>query len=166
MPATCLGFDSVLSRQTSFLKRIRENLQSVLTLPRVALAVPRSAAGLPIHLLDESRTVRNAKAQFGSIGLHAIVCAGLILAVWHRAATHLAKRPATGLGPFQLVAFAAPKWMREAARRFRWKARQRRWSQPIAADGWRIGAIVDDCAFAAQIAGWPTASSRSASDHV
>src|SRR5438876_623873 len=103
------------SRQASFLRRIRENLQSVWTLPRGVLAVPRSAAGLPIHLLDESRTVRNARAQFGSIGVHAIVCAGLILVVWHPAATHLAKRPATGLGPFQSVAFAAPKWMREAA---------------------------------------------------
>jgi hypothetical protein len=83
MPATRLGFDSVLFRQTSFLRRIRENLQSVWTLPGVALAVPRSAAGLPIQLLDESRAVRNARAQFGSIGAHAIICGGLILAVWH-----------------------------------------------------------------------------------
>src|SRR5882724_2956844 len=74
MPATRLGFDSVLSRQTSFLRRIRENLQSVWTPPGVALPVPHSAAGLPIHLLDESRAVRNARAQFGSIGAHAIVC--------------------------------------------------------------------------------------------
>jgi ADP-ribose pyrophosphatase YjhB (NUDIX family) len=50
MPATRLGFDSVLSRQTSFLRRIRENLQSVWTLPGGALAVPRSAAGLLIQL--------------------------------------------------------------------------------------------------------------------
>jgi TonB family protein len=41
MPATRLGLDSVLSRQTSFLRRIRENLQSVWTLPRVALAAPK-----------------------------------------------------------------------------------------------------------------------------
>ena len=115
MPAARLGFDSVLSRQTSFLRRIRENLQSVWTPPGVALAVPHSAAGLPIHLLDESRAVRNARAQFGSIGAHAIICGGLILAVWHPAATHLAKRPATGLEPLQSVEFAAPKWMREAA---------------------------------------------------
>jgi hypothetical protein len=39
MPATRPGFDSVLSRQPSFLRRIRENLQSVWTLPRVVLAV-------------------------------------------------------------------------------------------------------------------------------
>jgi TonB family protein len=115
MPATRLGFDSVLSRQTSFLRRIRENLQSVWTLPGVALVVPRSAAGLPIHLWDESRAVRNASVQFGSIGAHAIFCGGLILALWHPAATHLAKRPATGLEPLQSVDFAAPKWMREAA---------------------------------------------------
>jgi len=114
MPATRLGFDSVLSRQTSFLKRIRENLQSVWTLPRVALAVPRSADG-PIHLLHERRAVRHARAQFGSIGAHAIIGGGLILGVWHPAATNLAKRSATGLEPFQSVEFAAPKWMREAA---------------------------------------------------
>ena len=115
MPATRLGFDPVLSRRTSFLRRIRENLQSVWTLPRVALAVPRSADGLPIHLLDERRAGRNAKAQFGSIGAHAVICGGLILAVWHPAATNLARRPATGLAPFQPVEFAAPKWMREAS---------------------------------------------------
>jgi hypothetical protein len=115
MPATRLGFDSVLSRQTSFLRRIRENLQSVWTVPRVTLAVPRSTDGLPIHLLDERRAGRNARAQFGSMGAHAIISEGLILAVWHPAATHLAKRPATGLEPFQSVEFAAPKWMREAA---------------------------------------------------
>jgi hypothetical protein len=115
MPATRLAFASVLSRQTSFLRRIGENLQSVWLLPRVALALPRSADSLPIHLLDERRAGRNARAQFGSIGAHAIICGGLILAVWHPAATHLAKRPATGLEPFQSVEFAAPKWMREAA---------------------------------------------------
>ncbi|HEV8132454.1 MAG TPA: energy transducer TonB [Acidobacteriota bacterium] len=115
MPATRLGFDSVLSRRTSFLRRIRENSQSVWTLPRVALAVPRSADGLPIHLLDERRAGRNAKAQFGSIGACAVICGGLILAVWHPVATNLAKRPATGLAPFQPVEFAAPKWMREAS---------------------------------------------------
>ena len=115
MPGICLGFEPVLSRKTSFLRRIRENLQSVWTLPSVALAVPRWADALPIHLLDERRTGRNAKAQFGSIGAHAIICGGLILAVWHPAATHLAKRPATGLEPFEAVEFAAPKWMREAA---------------------------------------------------
>src|SRR6266700_3883104 len=110
MPATRLGFDSVLSRRTSFLRRIRENLQSVWTLPRVALAVPRSADGLPIHLLDERSAGRQARAQFGSVGAHAIICGGLILAVWHPApaATNLAKRSATGLEPFQSVEFAAP----------------------------------------------------------
>ena len=91
MPATRLAIDSVLSRKTSFLRRIRENLQSVWTLPHVALAEPRSADGLPIHLLDERRAGRNARAQFGSIGAHAIVCGGLLLAVWHPAATNLAK---------------------------------------------------------------------------
>jgi len=115
MPATRLGFDSVFSRQTSFLGRIRENLQSVWTLPRVALAVPRSADGLPIHLLHERRAVRHARAQFGSIGAQAIIGGGLILGVWHPAATNLAKRSATGLEPFQSVEFAAPKWMRQAA---------------------------------------------------
>jgi len=115
MPASRLGFDSVLSRQTSCLRRIRENLQSVWTRPRVALAVPRSADGLPIHLLDERRAGRNVRAQFGSIGAHAIICGGLILAVWHPAATNLAKRSATGVETYQSVEFAAPKWMREAA---------------------------------------------------
>src|SRR5207245_10690405 len=106
MPASRLGFDSVLSRQTSCLRRIRENLQSVWTLPRVALAVPRSADGLPIHLLDERRAGRNAKAQFGSIGAHAVICGGLIVAVCRPAATNLAKRPATGFGPVQQMQFA------------------------------------------------------------
>jgi hypothetical protein len=64
MPATRLGFDSVL-RQTSLLWRIRENLQSVWTLPRVALAAPRPADGVPIQLLDERRARRNPRAQLG-----------------------------------------------------------------------------------------------------
>lgn len=115
MPATRLGFDSVLSRQTSFLRRIRENLQSVWTLPRIALAVTRSADGLPIHLLEERRSGRNTRAQFGSIGVHAVICGGLMLAAWHPAAMDLVKRSATGLEPFQSMEFAAPKWMREAA---------------------------------------------------
>jgi protein TonB len=114
MPATRLGLDSVLSRQTSFLRRIRENLQSVWTLPRVALAASHPADGVPIHLLDERRARRNPRAQLGSIGAHAVICGAAILAVWHPA-TNPARRLTTGLEPFRSVEFAAPKWLREAA---------------------------------------------------
>jgi hypothetical protein len=47
MPATRLGFDSVLSRQTSFLRRIRENLQSVWALPDIVGCAP--FGGWPAH---------------------------------------------------------------------------------------------------------------------
>src|SRR5437016_9475799 len=110
MPATRLGFDSVL-RQTSLLWRIRENLQSVWTLPRVALAAPRPADGVHIHLLDERRARRNPRAQLGSIGAHAVICGALLLAMWHPA-TNPAKRPVTGFELFRSVEFAAPKWLR------------------------------------------------------
>jgi protein TonB len=83
MREPALGFDSYLSSQSSLLKRIRENLLSVWTLPRVALAATHAANGVPIHLLDEHRQQTRLTGQAGSTFLHGLICAVLIYAAFH-----------------------------------------------------------------------------------
>jgi periplasmic protein TonB len=115
MPVPGLQFDSALSRRSSFLKRICENLESVLRLRRVAMAAAHAAIYTPIHLSDERRDHRSFNAQAGSTCAHALILAGLI----YLAAHPLVKiKPvlvdgSVALGP---VEFATPKWLREAAR--------------------------------------------------
>jgi periplasmic protein TonB len=115
MPVPSLQFDSALSRQSSFLNRIRENLESVLTLPRVAMAASHAASYTPIHLLDERRDNASFSAQAGSTCVHTLIFVGLIYLVAHP----LVKtkpgvvRESVPVGP---VEFATPKWLREAAR--------------------------------------------------
>ena len=83
MPATGPGFDSILSQRTSLFKRIRENLTSVWSLPRVVLAAAGSANAAPVHLLDARSEKTNLRAQAGSTCLHALLFAGLIYAMAH-----------------------------------------------------------------------------------
>jgi len=73
-----LGLNTSLLDGGSFLKRIRENLQSVWRLPWVALP----AAHAPIRLLDERRRSCSPSAsQIGSTLLHVSVCAALLWSV-------------------------------------------------------------------------------------
>jgi periplasmic protein TonB len=83
MREPALDFDSNLSSQSSLLKRIRENLLSVWTLPGVVLAATHAANGAPIHLLDEHRQQTRLTGQAGSTFLHGIICAVLIYAAFH-----------------------------------------------------------------------------------
>ena len=82
MSEPALGLKSSLSQQHSFFRRIRENFESVWKLPRASLQLPLSANGAPIHLLDEPRH-GNFAAQAGSIGLHVLFFATLILLLAH-----------------------------------------------------------------------------------
>ena len=66
MREPALGFDSNLSSQSSLLMRIRENLLSVWTLPRVVLAATHAANGAPIHLLDDHRPQTRLTGHAGS----------------------------------------------------------------------------------------------------
>jgi len=73
-----LGLNTSLLDGGSFLKRIRENLQSVWRLRWV----PLPAAHPPIHLLDERRHSYSPSAsQIGSTLLHVSVCAALLWSV-------------------------------------------------------------------------------------
>lgn len=71
-----LGLKTSLLNGGSFLKRIRENLQSVWRLPWV----PLPAAHAPIHLLDDEPKRANAGAQAGSVLIHGLLFGLLILA--------------------------------------------------------------------------------------
>ncbi len=114
MRGPALGFDANLSRQPAFWKRIRENLQSLWTLPRVALAATCAANGTPIHLLDDRREKTSLTAQACSTCLHVLVFVALAYAMTHPL---VATKPGTKPESFPLgsLNFAAPKWMREAA---------------------------------------------------
>jgi TonB family protein len=83
MREPALGFDSSLSSPSSLLKRIRENLLSVWTLPHVVLAGRHAANGALIHLLEEHRQRTRLTGQAGSMFLHGIICAVLIYAAFH-----------------------------------------------------------------------------------
>jgi periplasmic protein TonB len=114
MREPALGFDSNLSSQSSLLKRIRENLLSVWTLPRVVLAARHAANGAPIHLLEDRRRKPTLTAQAGSTCLHALIFAALVYSMTHPLVT---ARPGSKTESFPVgsLNFSAPKWMREAA---------------------------------------------------
>jgi protein TonB len=102
------GFEFIHSRQSSFLKRIRENLESVCALPQL----PLSAEYAPIHLLDDRRERAYAKAQFGSTCLHALVFGLLILGMLRPPGIdqkNTLQKRAT-LGPLE---FQEPNWLRQ-----------------------------------------------------
>jgi TonB family protein len=69
-----LGLKTSLLNGGSFLKRIRENLQSVWRLPWVPLPAGQAA----IHLLDEHSATTLSAAQVGSTLLHIILCVALL----------------------------------------------------------------------------------------
>jgi periplasmic protein TonB len=109
-----LGFASSLSRQPSFWKRIRENLPSLWTLPRVALGAKHAANGAPIHLLDDRCEKASLTAQAGSTCLHVLIFVALAYAMTHP----LVQTKSASVNEFIPVGpvdFSAPKWMKEAA---------------------------------------------------
>src|SRR5258705_1440627 len=79
MPASRLRFESALSQQSSFLKRIHENLDSIWRLPRVALPVDSSGI---FHPSANTEKVSFA-AQAGSTLLHAVLVAIIISVLAH-----------------------------------------------------------------------------------
>jgi len=109
-----LGFGSSLSRQPSFWKRVRENLLSLWTLPRVALGAKHAANGVPLHLLDDRREKASLTAQAGSTCLHILIFVAVAYAITHPL---VRIKPGTvhEFVPVGPVDFSAPKWMREAA---------------------------------------------------
>ena len=78
MREPALGLKTSLLNGGSFLKRVRENLQSVWRVPWVSLPAPHA----PIYLLDERRRSSSSSAsQIGSTLLHVSVCAALLWSV-------------------------------------------------------------------------------------
>ncbi len=108
MPDPARGFEFIESRQSSFLKRIRENLESVWKL-RLA---PLPAGQAPIHLLDDRREWAYSKAQMVSTCLHALVFGLLIFGVLRPPQIdptgELHKRSA-----FSPLEFRSPSWLRQ-----------------------------------------------------
>jgi protein TonB len=114
MREPALGFDSNLSSQSSLLKRIRENLLSVWTLPRVVLAATHAAIGAPIHLLDEHRQQTRLTGQAGSTCLHILICGAFLYGMAHPLIpTKHGTRPESVA--VDSLSFSPPNWMREAA---------------------------------------------------
>jgi TonB family protein len=79
MPEPALGLRSSLSNETSFLKRIRENLESVWSVRRGRFVPGEVAAGAPIHLLQEPCEKRSFGAQAGSTGIHVLIFVALVI---------------------------------------------------------------------------------------
>ena len=79
MPAPRLRFESAPSQQSSFLKRIHENLDSIWRLPRVALPVDSSGI---FHPSANTAKVSFA-AQAGSTLMHAVLVAIIISLLAH-----------------------------------------------------------------------------------
>ena len=115
MPVPGPQFDFALIRRSSFLKRIRENLDSSLRLRSVAMAAGHAANCAPIHILDQRRDKARFSAQAGSTCIHALVFFGLIYLVAH---PPIKTKPGPLREPTSVGAleFAAPKWLRGAAR--------------------------------------------------
>jgi TonB family protein len=89
------------------LARVRDNLESVWKLPRIALAQGSS----PIHLLEADVRGNSAAAQFSSMGVHILLLAAIFFVLVHPLA-----RPKPGLTPgissIPALEFTAPKWLR------------------------------------------------------
>jgi TonB family protein len=102
------------SRQPAFCTRIRENLLSLCTLPRVDFAPRQRANGAPIHLLEPHRQKASLSAQASSTCVHLLIFAALVYAMAHPlVSTKLdGRRRSMPVGPLE---FNAPRWMREAA---------------------------------------------------
>jgi len=68
-----------VSLQAGAMRRFRENLASLWTIPRVAMPAGPSQ----LHLLDEPRARTSSRAQFGSAALHVSVAAAVVYALTH-----------------------------------------------------------------------------------
>lgn len=113
MPDPARGF-FVPSRQSSFLKRIRENFESIWTLPHPALAGPRAANCAPIHLLDQRGERANPMAQAGSTCLHLLIFVLLLYPLVHPSVKTKSENGAASV-PVDTLKFSAPKRIRNAA---------------------------------------------------
>jgi protein TonB len=71
---------SRMSPQDSWLDRVRENFQQLLSPAKI---FPTSANGAPIHLLKFDRSTRSGRAQSLSLLTHATLIAALVLLVTH-----------------------------------------------------------------------------------
>jgi periplasmic protein TonB len=71
---------SRMSPQDSWLNRVRENFQQLLSRAKI---FPTSANGAPIHLLKLDRSARSGRAQSLSLLTHAALIAALALLVTH-----------------------------------------------------------------------------------
>jgi protein TonB len=101
-------FGSSVSCQASWLKRIRENIQGIWNLPRVALAANPS----PIHLLDERRGPRGSAAHLSSIGAHVLLF-GAVMLIIVRPPFQPSGRNLPGLTGLRAPKLVRPMWLRE-----------------------------------------------------
>jgi len=108
MPDPAGGFEFIHSQHSFLLKRIRENLESVMKLP----FVPLSAGQVPIHLLELRREKGYSKAQFGSTCLHALVLGALIFGVL-RPPQIDKTGPSKKLPGIDSLQFLRPDWLRQ-----------------------------------------------------
>jgi periplasmic protein TonB len=104
MREPALGLKTSLLNGGPFLKRIRENLQSVWRLPWV----PLPAAHAPIHLLEERRrSYSPSTAQIGSTLMHVGICAALLWSIARPLQNPLGPPPELGRGPLPPI----PQWL-------------------------------------------------------
>ena len=109
MPDPARGFEFLPSRQSSYLKRIRENFESAWKLR----LTPLPAGQAPIHLLDDRREPSYSKAQMGSTCLHALIFGLLILGA-------LRHPQIDGTGPshktsgIDSLQFLKPNWLQQS----------------------------------------------------
>ncbi|HEY6128972.1 MAG TPA: TonB family protein [Candidatus Acidoferrum sp.] len=106
MRQPALDFDP--TRNSSLLKRIRENLESVWMTRRVTMARTEAFDGVPIHLLEPRREQMELSAQAGSTLLHGLFFAALLYATIHP----ISKMPANSVEiPFPpgKLTYAAPR---------------------------------------------------------
>lgn len=109
MPDPARGFELLHSQQSSLLKRIRENLESVWKLP----FAPLPAGQVPIHLLELRREIGYSKAQFGSTCLHAVVVGALIFGML-RPPQIVKTGPSNKPPGIDSLQFLPPNWLRPA----------------------------------------------------
>lgn len=109
MPDPARGFEFIGSHQSSYLKRVRENLDSAWKLP----LVPLPSGRVPIHLLEDRRERIYSKAQLGSTCLHVVVFGLLILGMLRPAGNDQKNASPLRVTPGPLE-FQEPNWLRQA----------------------------------------------------
>lgn len=108
VPTPSPRLHSAISQSSSLLSRVRDNLESVWKLPRIAIAQDSS----PIHLLETDVRGNSAAAQLSSMCVHILLITGTLLALVHPLAR---TKPGltSGIPPIPALEFTAPKWLRE-----------------------------------------------------